>query len=48
MNRRDALKAFEGLVLCPLCKPAFAAESWSYEGNNGPEKEPPAKVRTTI
>jgi carbonic anhydrase len=38
MNRRDALKAFAGLVLCPLCKPAFAAESWSYEGNNGPAK----------
>ena len=40
MNRRDALKAFAGLALCPLCKPAFAAEGahWSYEGNNGPAK----------
>jgi len=40
MNRRDALKAFAGLALCPLCKPTFAAEAahWSYEGNNGPAK----------
>ncbi|MBR0829221.1 carbonic anhydrase family protein [Bradyrhizobium manausense] len=40
MNRRDALKAFAALALCPLCKPAFAAEGahWSYEGGNGPTK----------
>lgn len=40
MNRRDALKAFAALALCPLCKPAFAAEGahWSYEGGNGPAK----------
>ena len=40
MNRRNALKAFAALALCPLCKPAFAAEGahWSYEGNNGPAK----------
>ena len=40
MNRRDALKAFAGLALCPLCQPAFAAEGahWSYEGATGPAK----------
>jgi carbonic anhydrase len=40
MNRRDALKAFAGLALCPLCRPAFAAEGahWSYEGDHGPAK----------
>lgn len=40
MNRRDALKAFAGLAICPLCKPAFAAEGahWSYEGATGPAK----------
>lgn len=40
MNRRDALKAFAALALCPLCKPAFAAEGvhWSYEGAGGPAK----------
>jgi carbonic anhydrase len=40
MNRRDALKAFAGLALCPLCRPAFAAEGahWSYEGATGPAK----------
>ena len=40
MNRRDALKAFAGLALCPLCQPAFAAEGahWSYEGTSGPAK----------
>ncbi len=40
MNRRDALKAFAGLALCPLCTPGFAAEGahWSYEGNSGPAK----------
>lgn len=40
MNRRDALKALAGLALCPLCKPALAADGahWSYEGNFGPAK----------
>ena len=40
MNRRLALKALAGLALCPLCKPAFAAEGahWSYEGAGGPAK----------
>lgn len=40
MNRRNALKAIAAMALCPLCKPAFAAEGahWSYEGGNGPAK----------
>ncbi|TWB06688.1 carbonic anhydrase [Bradyrhizobium stylosanthis] len=40
MNRRHALKALAGLALCPLCKPAFAAEGvhWGYEGTAGPGK----------
>jgi carbonic anhydrase len=40
MNRRDALKAFAGLALCPLCRPSFAADAarWSYEGATGPTK----------
>jgi carbonic anhydrase len=40
MNRRHALKALAGLALCPLCKPAFAAEGahWSYEGAGAPAK----------
>ena len=40
MQRRQALKLFAGLALCPLCAPtAFASEShWSYEGATGPEK----------
>jgi carbonic anhydrase len=38
MNRRDAMKALAGLALCPLCRTADAAESWSYEGANGPAK----------
>jgi carbonic anhydrase len=40
MNRRHALKVLTGLALCPLCKPAFAAEGahWSYEGASGPAK----------
>jgi carbonic anhydrase len=40
MNRRHALKALAGLVLCPLCASAgFAAEDthWSYEGATGPD-----------
>jgi carbonic anhydrase len=40
MDRRHALKALASLALCPLCKPAFSAESvhWSYEGEAGPAK----------
>ena len=40
MNRRDALKAFAGLALCPLSRPVHAAEGahWSYEGATGPAK----------
>jgi carbonic anhydrase len=40
MDRRRALKALAGLSLCPLCRPAFAAEGvhWSYEGDSGPAK----------
>jgi len=40
MNRRHALKAMAGLVLCPLCASAgLAAEGahWSYEGTSGPD-----------
>lgn len=40
VNRRHALKALTGLVLCPICMSAsFAAEGahWSYEGANGPD-----------
>ena len=41
MNRRDALKALSGLLLCPLCASTnFAAEGahWTYEGTTGPDK----------
>ena len=42
MRRREALKLFAGLALCPLCASSgFAAEShghWSYEGESGPAK----------
>lgn len=40
MQRRQALKLFAGLALCPLCASVgFASEShWSYEGAKGPEK----------
>jgi carbonic anhydrase len=40
MHRRDALKLFAGLALCPLCaRSAFAAEAhWSYEGADGPAR----------
>jgi carbonic anhydrase len=40
MHRRQALKLFAGLALCPLCAPrGFAAdEHWSYEGSTGPDK----------
>ncbi len=40
MQRRQALKLFAGLALCPLCgSSAFAADAhWSYEGDTGPDK----------
>jgi carbonic anhydrase len=41
MNRRNALWALAGTLICPLCRTnAFAAEDahWSYEGRNGPAK----------
>lgn len=40
MRRREALKLFAGLALCPLCAPrGFAADAkWSYEGAEGPTK----------
>ena len=40
MHRRQALKMFAGLALCPLCAPtSFAADAhWSYEGPEGPDK----------
>jgi len=42
MHRRQVLKAFAGLALCPLCASAvLAAEDhahWSYEGTTGPDK----------
>ena len=41
MNRRHALKALTGLVLCPLCTSiGVAAEGthWTYEGTTGPDK----------
>jgi carbonic anhydrase len=41
MQRRQALKFFTGLVLCPLCPPnnkGFAADAhWNYEGADGPD-----------
>lgn len=39
MNRRYALKALAGLVLCPLCASASSAAEdvhWGYEGEHGP------------
>jgi len=40
MNRRHALKALAGAVLCPLCANKGFAEGthWSYEGEAGPTK----------
>ena len=40
MDRRQALKLFAGLALCPLCAPrSFAADAhWGYEGPDGPAK----------
>jgi carbonic anhydrase len=40
MHRRQVLKMFGGLALCPLCAPAgFAAgHHWSYEGETAPDK----------
>jgi carbonic anhydrase len=40
MNRRHALRALTGLVLCPLCSSSgFAAEGthWTYQGTTGPD-----------
>ena len=44
MHRRQMLKVFAGLALCPLCAPrsfgeeAHAGPHWSYEGATGPDK----------
>jgi carbonic anhydrase len=41
MHRRQALKFFAGLALCPLCAAnSFGAEShhWTYGGETGPDK----------
>jgi len=40
MDRRQALKLFTGLALCPLCGGrGLASEGhWSYDGATGPEK----------
>lgn len=40
MHRREALKLFAGLALCPLCAPRGLAADvhWSYEGAGGPAK----------
>lgn len=44
MYRRQALKVFAGLALCPLCAAAtfgeeiHAAPHWSYESATGPDK----------
>lgn len=41
MDRRNVLKLFAGVALCPLCaSTGFAEEShhWSYKGESGPEK----------
>ena len=38
MHRRQALKLFAGLALCPLCAPTGFAAEWGYEGAHGPDK----------
>jgi carbonic anhydrase len=40
MHRRQALKLFAGLALCPLCTSSAFTEAthWSYEGATGPDK----------
>src|SRR5215472_10715188 len=44
MHRRQALKVFAGLALCPLCAATSFGEEipagphWSYEGATGPDK----------
>jgi len=44
MHRRQALKVFAGLALCPLCaatsfgEEPHAGPHWSYEGATGPDK----------
>ncbi len=40
MHRRQVLKVFAGLAVCPLCAAAGVAEEghhWSYEGATGPD-----------
>jgi carbonic anhydrase len=40
LQRRQVLKLFAGLALCPLCASTGSASTslWSYEGATGPEK----------
>ena len=41
MHRREALKMFASLALCPLCAPASNAaehQHWGYTGEAGPDK----------
>jgi carbonic anhydrase len=38
MRRREVLKLFAGLALCPLCAPSGFAADRSYEGAGGPDK----------
>jgi carbonic anhydrase len=41
MHRRQALKVFAGLALCPQCASVSLGEEahhWSYEGTTGPDK----------
>lgn len=38
MHRRQALKLFTGLALCPLCASTGFAAEWGYEGEHGPDK----------
>src|SRR5262249_29145484 len=41
MHRRQALKVFAGLALCPLCASTGHGEEahhWTYEGTTGPDK----------
>jgi carbonic anhydrase len=51
MLRRQALKLFAGLALCPLCAPRSFAAEWSYEGAHGPAKwgdlDPASRVCST-
>jgi len=38
MHRRQALKLFAGLALCPLCAPQGFGADWGYEGVDGAAK----------